>query len=795
MKRVILIFLFNTAVFYSQSQEKVFPGADESSPSRSMYFDWVNINWYSSTENKVLTNLNFFKWLHDDYGMKLDIFLMDAGVFDNAPNCFVVEGRPAYGNLSSPWFTKRFPNKFDKIYQAAKSFNCRLGLWIGPDGYGNTEEEARQRINLITGLTRDYNMALFKMDACCSNLRPEKEKYFIETWKEVRKYSPDLILLNHRIDLSDEARKYATTFLWEGKETYVDVHTSNTVPAPHHRQGVMDRGLPPRLQRLTEDCGVCISSGNDNWDDDLVLQAFNRSLILAPEVYGNPWLLSDKEFPKLARIYNFHKRNNKLLIKGIELDESNYGQKAVSRGDDNTRIITLRNMSWTPVKYKIRLDESIGLKAKGAVQVSRFHPTEKFLGTYAAGTEVDVEVAPFRAAMFTITPDTKKELIIKGIDYEIIKDVPGRPVEIRLLGMPGQHALVSIRAGDRKIKNAKLDGVSVSNVFTNGHKIGFPGTPLTKPTHRKLGELQPVDVPSDARTLYEAAYFGLDNNALEVRSLERSGPTKFTAVKAARDAFFKDSVFIRLGVWDKFAFDNNVNTFFKANRAIYTGDNKYLGALRLDLKGIQTLDKIVLESVPDSFRVCPTYVSADLKNWQRVELSKTDKNAIINTTGKSFRYVLLENAPISVAEIRGYKNQNSVKTTNWRVSNLFKNFTDSSATYARKQRFRLDEIAKNSYLSVTVPGNYGEDNAIAVMRIGGKIICPADRSPSFAYNNWEHYSASNGNYTFYFPVTAAMKNKDFEVILLGNKAALQTGEPEVWISSKMPFEEKILVLE
>jgi hypothetical protein len=638
-------------------------------------------------------------------------------------------------------------------------------------------------------------MALFKMDACCSNLRPEKEKYFIETWKKARTYSPDLILLNHRITLSDEAKKHATTFLWEGKETYIDVNATNTLPAPHHRQGAMDRGLPPGLQRLTEDHGVCISSANDNWDDDLVLQAFNRSLILAPEVYGNPWLLSDREFPRLARIYNFHKKNDKLLIKGLQLDETKYGYKAVSRGNDHSRIITLRNLNWNPAKHRITLDESIGLKASGKIRVSQFHPTERFLGLYAPGTEVEVTVDPFRAAMFTITADTKKELHVKGVDYEIIKDVPGKPVEIRLLGMPGQHAVVSLAGANKKIKSVKLDGISVPHILTTGQKINFPGTPLTKPTHRKLGELQPAPVPADARNLYETAYFGLDNNALEVRSLERSGPTKFAAVKAARDAFFNDSIFIQLGLWDKFAFDNKANTFFKANKVIYTKDNRYTGALRLDVNRVQTINKIVLESVPDSFQICPAYVSADLKSWQPVDLSITDRTVIINTSGKSFRYLLLEKAPLSVAEIRGYKDKAQVKTTNWRVSNLFKNFTDSSATYARKQSFRLDEIAGNSFLSVTVPGNYGEDNAIAVLRMGGKLIGPADRSPSFAFNNWEHYGVSNGNYTFYFPISATMKNKDFEVVVLGNNANLQIGKPEVWITSKMPFEEKILMLE
>jgi hypothetical protein len=33
----------------------------------------------------------------------------------------------------------------------------------------------------------------------------------------------------------------------------------------------------------------------DGWEDDLVLQVFNRVLILSPRLYGNPWLLVELE--------------------------------------------------------------------------------------------------------------------------------------------------------------------------------------------------------------------------------------------------------------------------------------------------------------------------------------------------------------------------------------------------------------------------------------------------------------------------------------------------------------------
>ena len=117
--------------------------------------------------------------------------------------------------------------------------------------------------------------------------------------------------------------------MWEGKESYIDVNSFNTCAAPHNRVGALGRGLVPDLKRLTEDHGVCLSSCLDYWEDELVLQAFNRSLLLSPQIYGNPWLLSDREFPKLGRIFNLHRKFSGLLVDGIELPPT-YGKYAVS---------------------------------------------------------------------------------------------------------------------------------------------------------------------------------------------------------------------------------------------------------------------------------------------------------------------------------------------------------------------------------------------------------------------------------------------------------------------------------
>lgn len=52
-------------------REGVFPGAHERTPALSEYASWINNTNEGPTEEQVLVNLDFFKWLHDEYGMVL----------------------------------------------------------------------------------------------------------------------------------------------------------------------------------------------------------------------------------------------------------------------------------------------------------------------------------------------------------------------------------------------------------------------------------------------------------------------------------------------------------------------------------------------------------------------------------------------------------------------------------------------------------------------------------------------------------------------------------------------------
>jgi len=638
---------------------------------------------------------------------------------------------------------------------------------------------------------------VFKFDACCSDLSPENQKYFIKTMQECRKYSPDLIILNHRITLNEEARKLTNTYLWEGQETYVDVNISNDQPAPHHRVANLTRGLPPELNRLTEDHGVCFSSALDSWDDDLILQAFNRNLILSPEIYGNPFLLNDETLPRLARIYNIHRLYNDILVNGMQLPEEKYGKLAVSRGDEQTRLITLRNLSWQPLHVTIKLDESIGLKSTGNVEVMQYHPVEKFLGTFKSGSEVVVTVLPFRASLIKLSTQPNPEFVLKGSAYQVIKNISDKPVQVNLLGLPGEKVSFSLSDFQGKYKKASLNGNDVSSMLSGKPSdYTFPGQKKDLVYLKKIGNLQLSALPGNTEKYMETCNFAVDNNALEVRELLRSGSTKFTPVQACRDVFFKDTLFSGIGVWDKYAFDGDLTTGFKVRLYEYTKLRQNNGTFRLDLGESRTLDHLVFKGIPVNFKPGMVEYSTDLSIWNPVKFQVLNGEMNINfDQTKPFRYLRIDKSPSEVAEVEGFSNQKVVNRDRWKASNLFGIVKPNTAKLCWKYEGKLGGIGKTANLTVTVPANCSEGSVFACMLVDGKIIAANDRAPSFPYNNWEHFGIANKNLTFYIPVNEKMEGKTVQVILLTTDGKLQEMKPEVWLSNSNLYEKATLMLE
>jgi hypothetical protein len=773
--------------------DDVYPGADESSASRSEYFSWINNTNEGATAAQTLTNLAFFRWLHDEFGMQLDIYAFDAGAID---------GKRFYGRTDSDRFRGQFPDGFDPIHRAADSIGTRLGVWGGPDGFGDTLEEEAERIEQMVGLCRDYDFALFKFDAVCGPLRPEKEDAFVRMMTACREHSPDLILLNHRLGL-EAAQAHATTFLWEGKETYIDVFSTNSMTAPHHRAEAMNRGLVPELKRLTEDHGVCISSCLDHWEDDLVLQAFNRALILSPQLYGNPWLLRDDEFPRLARIFNIHRKYRDLLVSGMVLPEDRFGPSAISRGDGSTRFLTLRNLTWESVTYDVTLDERIGLETGDTVHVRRFHPRERMVGDVEFGGTVKITVPPFEALLLLVTTTGCDEPGVTGVDYEVVRNVPGKPALIRLSGEPGTRTDITLSSGTRAFTRARIDGRDVPELLQGkAVSVSFDGNSSPTPIHRKLAECVPAEIPADAEALYEATVFAADNNALEVRSLMRSGPTAVPEVKAARDAFFEQVVFRERRIWDRNLFDDDPDTGFWPSRKYRVDQRVKGGSFRLDLGEVVDDGRIVLH-VPDDYALQPILndegnwveVSTDLKSWRRLNYLSARTMPI--DLGGPARYLRFHVTADRFTEITGERDGKPMDRSAWRASNLFAHASQMKPVKAWHSRVQVDHLIPGAKLAIAIEGTHGVEGAYAALVVGeGYVGCP-DRAASYPSNTWEYVNARRDRgYTYFAPVTREMIGKPIDVWVLAYDEEHTDLRPVVWhTADPRPVDGKLLELE
>jgi hypothetical protein len=796
-------------------------GATEDTPSLSQYFSWINNTNEGSNEEQTLINLEFFQWLHDEYGMILDIYAFDAGNID---------GPGYYGSTKTEKFKNQFPNGFKPIYEKAKAMDCRLGVWLGPDGFGNTPEQEAARNDMLVKFCKEYEFLLFKVDAVCTQLRPEKQDAFARLMTECRKFSPDLILLNHRLELG-HAEKHATTFLWRGEESYIDVHMANNQTGTHNRVGALSRGLVPDLKRLTEDTGVCISSCLDFWDDDLILQAFNRSLILAPEIYANPWFLRDNEFPKLARIYNLHRRYRDILTKGIVLPEKQYGPNAVSRGDNGRRLITLRNLTWEPVKYKIDLDESIGLKGKGWASLYQFHPTEKFLGETSENRKsIEVEVMPFRSCLLLATTDKNPEVVVKGCDYEVVRDTKGKDVIVNVMGYPGTKANISLETGSESFARVRMEGKPADELLKGkALEVIFEGDKIKNPWHRKLGDLRECPIPKDAETLYEATCFSTDSDPLEYRSLRRSGPTQIKQVQNARDAFLNQWMYKERGIDPSYLFDGNPETVytFKAFRRFVREKN-----LRIDFGKVIDIDTLTIligdqtrkskdpmsgsggrpPIEPESYIA---EVSANLKTWKPAELilGKTEAKIRI-PAGTNVRYLRTNHVPRKVKDITGHYRNVALATTGWRSSYFFNRLANRPIVKAFSLKFNLDEYVEGSYICVPLDGEHGTEGAFAALKYsssklndpsGGEIskgemvqeyVGAPRRAPSYQSNAWEYGVRSrDSNYTYFIPVTKDMLGKPLELVVLAMDKDKLDFKPSAWITTNpIPMVKKQLVI-
>ncbi len=725
-------------------------GADNLTPSIPQYFSWINNTNEGSTEEQTLINLDFFKYLKDTYGMEIKIYAWDAGNFDGAS-----EG---YGNLNSKKFRGQYPDEYNNVVAKAKELGIRMGLWGSPDGYGDTEETQKERFDFFVHLCRDHNFALFKLDGVCGRLRPEKAGVFADMLRECRKYSPDLIVLNHRLDFY-EAEEFVTTYLWNGTETYVDVLSCNQNTAMHGRAFMFERGHTNNLERLAEDHGVCISSSIDYFEDELIYQAFNRSLILAPEIYGNPWLMRDDELAKLARVYNLHRRNAAILVDGKLLPDS-YGANAVARGSKTKRFISTGNNSWQPKTITVKIGEETGIDTDKPIAVNLHHPYEKHIGVFNVGDEVEIELMPFRSTLIELSVESEAEPMLKDCEYEIIKeDKNGNPVEVEYLTEENKEkAPLFIGSLDKEERN-----------------------------------------PENGEFLYESAMYAIGNDSLESRSLRRSGETKIAQVKAARDAFFNQEHYKLRGCEAKNMFDGNPHSFFDSQSKTYLDESRRIcgGCLRVDFGKEIECDSVEIEFFSGDYATREVETqklpliaeySTDLKVWQssgfvNMTVSDDDYTAkIIKFTahtlydlhgkkivadygiGGKIRYLRIENPVDRIYAVRLIKDGKTVETPDAFASNMQAHYRFKKAAVLKQNEFILPEYKSDSSIAVAVEGTHGEECVYCVAGLEGKLYGFPKRAPDYKANQWENsVCGSDKNNTFFLELPDGMQGKAIKI--------------------------------
>lgn len=750
-------------------------GADNLTPSVPQYFSWINNTNEGSTEEQTLINLDFFRWIKETYGMEIKIYAWDAGNFDGASM--------GYGDVNGEKFKEQYPEGYKNIVEKAEKLGIRMGLWGSPDGFGDTEEETKERFEFFVHLCRDYHFAEFKLDGVCGKLRPEKAHIFADMLKECRKYSPDLIVLNHRLNLY-EAEPYVTTFLWNGAETYTDILICNESTAMHHRGYMFERGHVDKLQRLAEDHGVCLSSCLDYFEDELIYQAFGRCLILAPELYGNPWLLKDSEFPRLARVYKLHKANADILVNGKRLPASK-GCNAVSRGNGKKRYICTGNNHWKTKRIKLKLDESIGLTENGEYLVNLRHPTECHIGTFKNGDTVELELMPFRATLIEISTTEYADPIIEGCEYELIKESSdGTPQEIKIVKSEGGD-LTLIKNGSRSPLGTteKLD--------------------IKERAPQYLGKLENSSIPVDSvEALYETAMFAIDNDCLEARCIKRSGETKIPEVKAARDAFFNQKRYRLRGTQASFMFDGKPDTFFDGQSKTYQGSSLRIngGCLRIDLGKNVDADTLEIEFFATStptFDIrqqnIPVYAefSFDLNNWQSQKLLSLEtindnaeqevvKNRVHTTyfvkgsrlkvtypVPNGTRYVRIAEPMDRIYSAKLIKNGREITLENPTANNMQAHYSRKNVQSLKVGTFKIPDYRSGAYIAVAAEGRYGDENLYCVAEIDGKKFGFPSRAPEYKANQWEHrVCSSERNHTFYFPLPENCKGKEIKIYAL-----------------------------
>jgi hypothetical protein len=774
----------------------------------TFYFDWLCHDNSGPREAEVLANFAALRRLKELYGLQFDIYNSDAGL---------VESQGTYYPQFKADFLARFPDGLKPLAEASKALGMRLGLWLGPDGFGETPDAMAARREQLLSWVRDFNVGLFKMDTVVSELA-HPDKYILEkkyqaladALAQARRIDPGFIAINHRINDSPYMLTITDCLLWRGEETYIDVHISNETASLYNRDCSIGRELTSEFFgtpcRLFEDHGICFNSCLEKWEDDLVTQAFGRASVLSPEMYGTFFFLGDEDYPRLARLIQLHKRLEPLLKTAYPLPGGD-----IAHADGASSLVLVRNMTWEPAVNTIPLDASIGLAAAPgtALTVRQRHPWEMLMKRagegFVVGGRLSVDLDPFSLRLIQVDTVPPAEPIVAGAPYEVVPGPDGGSFGVKLLGTPGQTAEVALlNFGDRLVRTAAGATVPTGEA---PWRVTFPGPAAAGPSFAKLADFR--DDPAlaaDGTRLAELAKFTIDDDALETREMVRlrRAPSSLAEIEACR-AYMWDKVAAAEGTFRN-AFDGDPATRWSdgfPRRSPYTGSPAPYRAetslWRIDLGQTADLATLELRIVrrTDAAFLDAVETSSDLTTWTRTDglslaaaesmpaagsirqrgksirifdIDKGTKQPVsiaIRLAGGPCRFVRIRGRNFSVSEIIGYDGAGRpLDRSGWRATN-FLGETPVPSRVLTAAHVPADDAPGREYaVAVTAgPAKFDPvDGVYVVALVDGRPVVPRHRVPSYPYHNYEWNSGAPklAGMTFRLPVDPAWKGKTVE---------------------------------
>jgi len=784
----------------------------------TFYFDWLCHDNSGPRESEVLANFAALRRLKELYSLQFDIYNSDAGL---------VESQGTYFLQFKANFLSRFPAGLKPLAEGSKALGMRLGLWLGPDGFGERPEEMAARREQLLSWVRDFNVGLFKMDTVVSELsHPDKyvleKKYqsLADALAEARRIDPRFVAINHRINDSPYMLTITDCLLWRGEETYIDVHISNETASLFNRDCSIGRELTSEFYktpfRQFEDHGICFNSCLERWEDDLVTQAFGRASVLSPEMYGTFFFLGDEDYPRLARLIQLHKRLEPLLKTTFPLPGGD-----IAHADGASSLVLVRNMTWEPAVKEIPLDASIGLAAtSGApLTVRQRHPREMLMkrageGAVFGGT-LPVELDPFSIRLIQIDTVPPSEPLVAGVPYEIVPGPDTRSFDIKLLGTPGRKTEVALlNFGDRTVRTRAGQLVPVGD---QPWPITFPGAAAAGPSFARLADFSddPAAAPEGPR-LAELAKFTLDDDALEVREMVRlkREPSGLPEIEACRD-YMWDKVVAAEGTFRN-AFDGDPGTRWSdgfPRRSPFTGSpaayRSETSLWRIDLgrqTDLATLELSIVRRTDAAFLEA-VETSSDLTTWTRTgglslasaegipasgplrqrgktikifDVDAGDEKPVaiaIPLAGGPCRYVRIRGRNLSVSEILGYDGAGRrLDRSGWRATN-FLGETPSPRRVLSAVHVPAAAAPGGEYaVAVTAgPAKFDPvDGVYVVALVDGRPVVPRHRVPSYPYHNYEWNSGGPklAGMTFRVPIDRTWKAKtvEFRIMMFGDGA-------------------------